>query len=97
MFLYMQLLQQLKQCHPDRFDSVATEELGHAQVAGKETEETGDVCDEEEEPVGTGTHICSKTRKTATATATSTFMERIEHRIAPGEGKKKLILISYFI
>jgi len=59
MFLYLQLLQQLKQRHPDRFDAVATEGQGQAQETGKETEETGDVCDEEEEPVGTGTPVCS--------------------------------------
>ncbi|XP_041364970.1 uncharacterized protein LOC121380217 [Gigantopelta aegis] len=77
-------LQQLKQRHPDRFDAVATEGQGQTQETGKETEETGDVCDEEEEPVGTGTPVCSKRRKTATATATatSTVMERIEERIA---------------
>ena len=71
MFLYLQLLQQLKQRHPDRFDAVATK-------TGKETEETGDVSDEEEVPVGTP--VCSKRRQTDTAT--STAMERIEYRIA---------------
>ena len=84
MFLYLQLLQQLKQRHPDRFDAVATEGQGQAKEKGKETEETGGVCDEEQEPVGTGTPVCSKRRKTDTATATATFtvIERIEHRIA---------------
>ncbi|XP_041351779.1 uncharacterized protein LOC121370542 [Gigantopelta aegis] len=72
---------QLKQRHPDRFDAVATEGQGQVQETGKKTEETGDVCDDEEEPVGTGTPVCSKRRKTATATATSTVMEVIEQGV----------------
>ena len=69
MFLFLQLMQQLKQRNPVRFDA-------------DETEET-EVCDEEEEgPVCTGTPVCPKRRKTAAVTATSTVMDRIEQRIA---------------
>ena len=70
--------------------NVATQGQSQTQNTGKETEETGDVCDDEEEPVGTGTPVCSKRRNTDTAT--SAVMEHIEHRIAAQAHTQKQLL-----